>query len=68
MRAKGFTLIKLVVVIVTLGIIAVTVAPKFIDLTGEARTATLEGVKASIHVTTMWPTNAQFISAPITRI
>jgi len=51
MRAKGFTLIELVVVIVILGILAVTVAPKFIDLTAEARTATLEGVKASIQGT-----------------
>jgi len=48
MKAKGFTLIELVVVIVILGILAVTVAPKFVDLTAEAKTAALEGVKASI--------------------
>ena len=32
---KGFTLIELVLVIVILGILAVTAAPKFIDLTGD---------------------------------
>ncbi len=46
---QGFTLIELVVVIVILGILAVTAAPKFIDLTGDARTATLEGVAGSLE-------------------
>ncbi|MBA6336739.1 type II secretion system protein [Colwellia sp. BRX8-7] len=49
MRTKGFSLIELVVVIVILGILAATIAPKFIDLSAAARTATLEGVKASVQ-------------------
>ncbi len=46
---KGFTLIELVVVIVILGILAATAAPKFIDLTGDARTSVMKGVEGSIN-------------------
>ena len=47
-KQKGFTLIELVVVIVILGILAATAAPKFIDLTGDAKAATLAGVAGSL--------------------
>lgn len=46
---KGFTLIELVVVIVLLGILAVTAAPRFIDVQDDARTATLNAIKASME-------------------
>ena len=46
---QGFTLIELVVVIVILGILAVTAAPKFIDLTGDARGSVVEAVKGSLN-------------------
>lgn len=46
---KGFTLIELVVVIVILGILAATAAPKFIDLTGDAKTSVMQGVQGSVN-------------------
>lgn len=45
---KGFTLIELVVVIVILGILAAVAVPKFIDLSGEARLATTQGVAGAL--------------------
>ncbi|MGF1869181.1 type II secretion system protein [Photobacterium indicum] len=49
MRRNGFTLIELVVVIVLLGILAVTAAPRFLNLQSDARNAALEGLKGSIE-------------------
>ncbi|WP_394129336.1 type II secretion system protein [Shewanella maritima] len=48
-KQNGFTLIELVVVIIILGILAVTAAPKFINLQGDARVSTLQGAKAAIQ-------------------
>ncbi|WP_188007676.1 type II secretion system protein [Photobacterium damselae] len=48
-RQGGFTLIELVVVIVILGILAVTAAPKFMNLQNDARKASLQGLKGSIE-------------------
>lgn len=47
-KQQGFTLIELIIVIVILGILAVTVAPKFLDLQGDAKKSTLEGVKGAL--------------------
>ncbi|MDO6686849.1 MULTISPECIES: pilus assembly FimT family protein [unclassified Agarivorans] len=43
-RQVGFSLIELVIVIVVLGILAVTALPRFLDVTEEAKVASLEGV------------------------
>lgn len=48
-RQQGFTLIELVVVIIILGILAVTAAPKFINLQSDARASAIQGMKAAIQ-------------------
>ncbi|MDF2155629.1 type II secretion system protein [Vibrio sp. CAU 1672] len=48
-RQGGFTLIELVVVIVILGILAVTAAPRFLNLQDDARNSTLEGLKGAVQ-------------------
>lgn len=48
-KQNGFTLIELVVVIIILGILAVTAAPKFINLQSDARASALQGVKGAIQ-------------------
>ena len=48
-KQNGFTLIELVVVIIILGILAVTAAPKFINLQSDARESTVQGVKAALQ-------------------
>ncbi|GAL10357.1 MSHA pilin protein MshA [Vibrio astriarenae] len=48
MKAKGFTLIELVVVIVILAILAVTAAPRFLNLQEDARKSSLQGLKGAI--------------------
>ena len=48
-KVKGFTLIELIIVIVILGILAVTAAPKFLDLTSDARASVVIATGAAFE-------------------
>lgn len=48
-KQSGFTLIELIIVIVILGILAVTAAPKFIDLQGDAVASVVESRAAALQ-------------------
>ncbi|WP_220718336.1 type II secretion system protein [Agarivorans litoreus] len=48
MKNQGFTLIELVVVIIVLGILAITAAPKFLALSSDARVKTIEQISVSV--------------------
>ena len=47
-RANGFTLIELIIVIVVLGVLATTAAPKLLNIQKDAQAGALEGLSAAL--------------------
>ncbi|WP_334060790.1 prepilin-type N-terminal cleavage/methylation domain-containing protein [Alteromonas sp. S005] len=47
-KTKGFTLIELIIVIVVIGILAVTAAPKLLNIQKDAQAGVLEGLKSAL--------------------
>ena len=73
MQQRGFTLIELIIVIVILGTLAVTVAPKFLDFKGDATTSVVKGMGGAmksasniVHAKSLITGNSDSNSATIT--
>ena len=69
-RAKGFTLIELVVVITVLGILAAFAVPRFINLQARARASAIESLQGALRSSatlthSMWMVSGQPPTVPV---
>ena len=51
-KQSGFTLVELVVVVAVVGVLAVVATPKIMDVAGDARQATLNGIAGALTAAT----------------
>ena len=58
-RQKGFSLVELVIVIVVIGLLATVALPRFLDVSLEAKKASVEGV-AGGYATAVLSARAQW--------
>lgn len=56
---QGFTLVELIIVIVILGILAVTAAPRFLNFQGDAKVSVLRGIEGSLRAAVSWSKGRQ---------
>ncbi|PMH39888.1 MSHA biogenesis protein MshB [Vibrio sp. 10N.286.49.B3] len=67
-RVKGFTLVELVIVIVVLGLLAAAALPRFLNVTDQAKQASIEGVAggfatAVLSARAQWEAEARPVDA-----
>ena len=56
-RQKGFSLVELVIVIVVIGLLATVALPRFLDVSLEAKKASVEGVAGGYATAVVWFVN-----------
>lgn len=62
-KQKGFTLIELIIVIIILGILAVTAAPKFLDVQKDAQESAISGIAGAVRSASQIAHAANLITA-----
>ncbi|MFC3645610.1 prepilin-type N-terminal cleavage/methylation domain-containing protein [Planctobacterium marinum] len=65
-QQKGFTLIELIIVIIILGILAVTAAPKFLDIQDDAQQSAISGINGALRSASQIAHSANLVNSGAT--